>query len=51
MPTTSKPDKQQVHDYLARRIEQQRTPEHKPPPTPESVRRELGWHMLPNNRD
>lgn len=39
------PNKQVVHDYLARRVEQQHTKEHKPPPTPEEVRRQLGWFL------
>lgn len=39
------PTKQQVRDWLAKQVK-----EHKPPPTPEAIRRELGWNMLPNNR-
>jgi hypothetical protein len=50
MTQTSKPNKQAVRDHMARRIAQQQAPEHKPPPEPEAIRRQLGWHMLPNNR-
>ncbi|MGZ4872751.1 MAG: hypothetical protein ACXV99_12705 [Candidatus Angelobacter sp.] len=42
------PSKEQVRQWM-----QQRQVEHKPPPTPEQVRRELGWHMivLPQKND
>lgn len=35
------PTKQQVRDWM-----QQRQAEHKPPPTPEQIRRELGWGLV-----
>lgn len=34
------PDKQAVRDWLKREVEAKR-----PPPTPEQIRRELGWGM------
>lgn len=42
---TTHPTKDQVQRYLTER-HQSKTP----PPTPEQIRKELGWHMLPNNR-
>lgn len=42
---SNKPDKQVVHDYMQRRIEQQHTKEHVPPPSPAEVRRQLGWFI------
>lgn len=45
MAATNHPAKQAVHDWMARR-QRERTP----PPSPEEVRRQLGWHLLPNNR-
>jgi transposase len=41
MPATSHPPKHLVREYLERRS---RDP--KPPPSPEEVRRLLGWSML-----
>lgn len=41
---TTKPPKVRVREYLDRR-----THEESPPPTPEDIRRELGWNLLPNN--
>lgn len=35
------PSKQQIRDWM-----QQRQQEHKPPPTPEEIRRQLGWEMI-----
>lgn len=46
--TANHPDKLKVHEYLARRIEQQHTKEHVPPPSLEEVRRQLGWNLLPD---
>jgi hypothetical protein len=40
-PTTSHPPKHLVREYLERR-----TKESAPPPTPEEIRRQLGWGML-----
>ncbi len=45
MPDVSKPSKERLADYLAKRHR-----ERLPPPTPEQIRRELGWKMLPNNK-
>lgn len=46
MPTTSHPPKHLVREYLERR-----TKESAPPPTPEEIRRQLGWGMLMDSRD
>jgi hypothetical protein len=45
MATTTHPSKAQLQGYLAQRHESKL-----PPPTPEQIKRELGWHMLANNR-
>lgn len=42
---TTKPTKQQLREYLYAR---HRSPA--PPPTPEQIRRELGWSMIPAAR-
>lgn len=39
--TTSHPPKHLVREYLERRSK-----DTKPPPTPEEIRRQLGWGML-----
>jgi hypothetical protein len=39
------PTKEQVRKWL-----QDQVKAHAPPPTPEQIRRELGWGMLANNR-
>jgi hypothetical protein len=39
--TTSHPPKHLVREYLERRAK-----DPKPPPTPEEIRRQLGWGML-----
>jgi hypothetical protein len=44
--TTSHPPKHLVREYLERR-----TKESAPPPTPEEVRRQLGWGMLMHSAD
>ena len=36
----TKPDKQQVRDWMRRGVQ-----EHRAPQSPEEVRDELGWHM------
>jgi hypothetical protein len=46
MPTTSHPPKHLVREYLERR-----TKESAPPPSPEEVRRQLGWGMLMHAAD
>lgn len=46
MTQTTKPDKQAVRDYFERRTHQQSDP----PPTPDEIRRELGWDLIPQNR-
>jgi hypothetical protein len=40
MVKTVQPTKEQVRDYMARR-----QAEHKPPPTREEIRRQLGWDL------
>lgn len=44
MTTTTKPTKQKVREHMERR-----TLAEDPPPTPEEIRRQLGWHLVPNN--
>jgi len=39
------PLKQIVRDYMDKR-----TQTDDPPPTPEEIRRQLGWHMMPANQ-
>jgi hypothetical protein len=41
MTATKHPPKHLVREYLERRAREQ-----KPPPTPEEIRRQLGWGML-----
>jgi hypothetical protein len=41
MSAISHPPKHLVRQYMERRVR-----EHKPPPTPEEIRRQLGWGML-----
>jgi hypothetical protein len=41
MTALTHPPKHLVREYLERR-----TREHKPPPTPEEIRRELGWGLV-----
>lgn len=41
MPQTSKPSHQQVREWM-----QQRQMLRTPPPSPEEVRRELGWVLI-----
>jgi hypothetical protein len=45
-PVTSHPPKHLVREYLERR-----TKESAPPPTPEEIRRQLGWGMLMHSHD
>ncbi|GJI89907.1 hypothetical protein RugamoR1_30700 [Rugamonas sp. R1(2021)] len=45
MTDTTHPSKQLVRDYL-----DSRTRSTEPPPTPAEVRRQLGWELLPQNR-
>lgn len=41
---TTKPTKEKLREWL-----DSRTHSESPPPTPEEIRRGLGWDMLPNN--
>lgn len=41
MSAINHPPKHLVRAYLERRVREQ-----KPPPTPEEIRRQLGWEML-----
>lgn len=45
MTTTTHPAKESVREYMERRTW---SPE--PPPTPEEIRRALGWDLIPENR-
>ena len=45
-PMTSHPPKHLVREYLERRSKETR-----PPPTPEEIRRQLGWGMLMPSAD
>jgi len=42
---TKRPTKQELREYLYRRYESK-----EPPPTPEDIRKELGWHLMPQNK-
>lgn len=46
MTQTTHPSKETVRAYMERRTHAP----HEPPPTPDEIRRELGWHMLPAAR-
>jgi hypothetical protein len=50
MTQTTKPTKESVREYFHRRTEALLTEPLDPPPTPEEIRRQLGWHLLPHNR-
>lgn len=41
----SKPTKEQVREW-----QQQRPNDHTPPPSPEEIRRQLGWDLVPENK-
>lgn len=43
--TTTHPTKEQVRAYMA-----QRAGHAEPPPSPQTIREQLGWHLLPNNQ-
>ena len=45
MTKITKPPKALVREWMERRTHQNESP----PPTPEDIRRELGWNLLPNN--
>lgn len=38
------PPKEKVREHMERRVL-----EESPPPTPDEIRRELGWHLVPSN--
>ena len=44
MPATLHPTKEQVRAYM-----QLRECDRRPPPTPEEIRRQLGWRCAPSN--
>jgi hypothetical protein len=46
MTAVTHPTPQQVRDWMARQVA-----EHTPPPTPEQIRQELGWHLLAPDRN
>lgn len=45
MVKTVKPTKEQVRDYMERR-----QAEHRPPPSREEIRRQLGWELIEMER-
>lgn len=45
MPQTSKPTNEQVRNWM-----QQRQADRSPPPSPEQIRRELGWGLVEAQR-
>lgn len=45
MPQTSKPSNEQVRSWM-----RQRQAERTPPPSPEQIRRELGWQLVEAER-
>jgi hypothetical protein len=45
MTTTTHPTKEAVREYMGRR-----TWSRDPPPTPEEIRRQLGWDLIPEAR-
>ena len=48
MTQTAKPDKRKVRASM----DQRTYPEHDdPPPTPDDIRRELGWGLIPHSDD
>jgi len=46
MTDTTKPSKETVREYMERRTHAPLDP----PPTPDEIRRQLGWHLVPANR-
>lgn len=46
MTTTTKPTKQRVREYMDRRTHAEHDD---PPPTPQEVRDQLGWNLIPEN--
>ncbi|WP_166454783.1 hypothetical protein [Duganella aquatilis] len=46
MTDTTKPTKECVREYMDRRTHEPLDP----PPTGDEIRRQLGWHLLPRNR-
>ena len=46
MTDTTRRTNETVREYMERRTHAPLDP----PPTPEEIRRELGWHLLPANR-
>jgi hypothetical protein len=50
MTDVKRPTKDQVRQHMRGRVDQQRSKEHAPPPSPEDIRRELGWHMIPSTK-
>ena len=43
MPDITRPTKEPVREYLDRRTHAQL----EPPPAPDEIRRQLGWHLIP----
>jgi hypothetical protein len=42
--TANRPPKELVRAYLAKRTQTE-----SPPPSPQQVREQLGWHLIPEN--
>ncbi|WP_166897723.1 MULTISPECIES: hypothetical protein [Massilia] len=47
MTHTTKPDKRKVRASMDQRTHA----EHEPPPTPDEIRRQLGWALIPHNNE
>ena len=45
---TTKPDKRNMHACMDQRTHPEQDD---PPPTPDDIRRELGWGVLPHSND
>lgn len=50
MTAVTHPDKSAVRAYTQQRAAAQRSADRPAPPTPEEIRRQLSWHMEPNNK-
>jgi hypothetical protein len=48
MAETTKPDKRKVRAYMDQRTHAEHDD---PPPSPDEIRRQLGWGLIPHNDD
>ncbi len=46
MDITAKPTKEQVREFMARRVAA-----HTPPPSRDEIRRQLGWNLIADERN